>query len=171
MLNHPVLVLNQNYEPINVCQVRRAIVLVFQGKAEMLEDGLGILRAVQVSVPIPSVIRLQHQVKRHRPAHQLSRSGIFYRDNFTCQYCGRQPQALTIDHVRPRFQGGGHSWDNLVTACMPCNRYKAGRTPEQAHMKLLNNPVPPQGRPTVLLLRRYHERLPLWNKYLPGYKL
>ncbi|MEN8614503.1 HNH endonuclease [Dehalogenimonas sp. THU2] len=168
MLNHPVLVLNQNYEPIHICQVRRAILLVYQGKAEMLEDGLGMVHTVQISVPMPSVIRLQHQVKRHRPVHKLTRIGIFQRDDFTCQYCGKRTQPLTIDHIMPRFQGGGHSWDNLVAACMPCNRHKAGRTPEQANMKLLKKAGLPEGRVTVISSHRFEERLPLWRKYLPS---
>ncbi|MEL7561989.1 HNH endonuclease [Dehalogenimonas sp. 4OHTPN] len=167
MLNHPVLVLNQNYEPIHVCQVRRAILLCYQGKAEMLEDGLGLLHTVRLSIPMPSVIRLQHHVRRPRPRHKLTRWEIFHRDDFSCQYCGKKAQPLTIDHVVPRFQGGRHSWENLVAACVPCNRHKAGRTPEQANMKLLKKPSMPEGRPLVVVSHRYQERMHIWQKYLP----
>lgn len=167
MLNHPVLVLNQNYEPIHVCRVRRAILLVYQGKAEMLEDGLGMAHTVQLTVPMPSVIRLQHQTKRHRPVYKLTRVGVFHRDEFTCQYCGQKAQSLTIDHVIPRFQGGGHTWDNLVAACVSCNRHKAGRTPEQAHMKLLKKPGLPKGQPMAGVLDRFGQQAPIWQKYLP----
>ncbi len=144
-INLPVLVLNQNYEPLNICRAKRAIVLVYEGKAEMLEDGAGFVKSASSRLPIPSVIRLFYLIKRPRPKRKLTRIEIFSRDRFTCQYCGKETHQLTIDHVIPRFAGGPHTWQNVVSACPACNRRKAGRTPEEAHMKLLKTPVRPSG--------------------------
>ena len=140
MIDSPVLVLNQSYEPLNLCRTRRAIVLIFRGKAEVLEDSRGELHSVTRIFQIPSVIRLVYMVKRPRHQKKLSRFEIFNRDQYTCQYCGRQTKELTLDHVIPRRRGGMHTWDNVVSACIPCNRRKGGRTPEEARMQLLRQP-------------------------------
>ena len=89
MLNRPVLVLNQSYEPLNVCRARRALVLVLGGKAEMLENGSGFVLSPNGSFPLPSVIRLYYLVKRPRPQPKLTRAEVFNRDKYTCQYCGK----------------------------------------------------------------------------------
>ena len=145
MINLPVLVLNQNYEPLNVCRARRALVLVYEGKAEMLEDGTGFAHSANDSFPVPSVIRLFYLIKRPRPTRKLTRLEVFYRDRFTCQYCGKESRPLTLDHVIPRHRGGQHTWENVVSACAHCNRRKAGKTPEQAGMKLIHQPTYPRG--------------------------
>src|SRR5438067_5312009 len=138
-----VLVLNQNYEPINVCNARRAVVLLDRGKAEVLENGAGCLRSASAAFPLPSVIRLVYLIRRPRPQMRLTRREVFQRDRYTCQYCGLQGRDLTLDHVVPRHRGGKHTWENLVTACKACNHRKAGRTPAEARMKLLNEPHRP----------------------------
>ncbi len=123
----PVLVLNQNYEPLNVCNVRRAIVLLDRGKAEIIENGRGYIYSPAAKFEIPSVIRLVYLIRRPRPQGRLTRRDIFLRDNFTCQYCHNPTKDLTLDHVMPRHRGGGHSWENVVAACKGCNHRKAGR--------------------------------------------
>lgn len=168
MTNVPVLVLNQSYEPLNICQARRAVMLVLEGKAEMLEDGLGYFHSSQAAYPIPSVIKLGYMVHRPRVERKLTRVGVFHRDDFVCQYCGRET-TLTIDHVIPRFQGGRHIWENVVAACIPCNRRKAGRTPEQANMKLRKIPVKPRDSNAFYIPHRYLNNVTKWQKYLPGY--
>jgi len=165
MLNHPVLVLNQNYEPLNICHARRAVTLLYQGKAEMLEDGMGMIHTINLSMPLPSVIRLYDHIKRPRPRQRLSRLEIFNRDHFTCQYCGKKGVTLTLDHIIPRHQGGQHTWENLISACDTCNRRKAGMTPEQSGMKLLKKPGLPEFRPYGFIPLR-GQRLPMWQKYL-----
>ena len=130
-LNRAVLVLNANYEPLHVCSTKRAVGLLVTGKAELMVNGRGHIRTARLTYPAPSVIRLEHMIKRPRPRVKLSKREIFRRDNYTCQYCGRQTQHLTIDHVIPRHKGGGHEWDNLVAACPPCNRRKGGRNPQE----------------------------------------
>src|SRR6185295_18361360 len=138
-----VLVLNQNYEPLNVCNARRAFVLVDRGKAEVLEHAEGAMRSTYQTFQLPSVIRLIYMIKRPRPQMRLTRREIFVRDHYTCQYCGKQTRDLTIDHVEPRHRGGRHTWENLVAACRTCNHKKAGRSPEEARMLLLNQPARP----------------------------
>jgi len=166
MINLPVLVLNQNYEPLNICRVRRAVVLVYQGKAEMLEDGTGFVHSVVHIFSVPSVIRLSNMIRRPRPKRRLNRFEVFNRDHYACQYCGKEGRQLTLDHVIPRYQGGEHTWENVISACIPCNRRKAGRTPEQAGMRLIRRPSPPRdGLPFYI---PYHLRNQVqWQKYLP----
>lgn len=168
LINSPVLVLNQSYEPLNICQARRALAQVISGKAEMLEDGLGYVHTASAAFAVPSVIRLEVIIRRPRTERKLTRIGVFHRDGYTCQYCGRDSQ-LTIDHVLPRFQGGKHTWENVVAACIPCNRRKAGRTPKQAGMKLRRPPLKPKDTHAFYLPHRYLGHLPQWQKYLPQY--
>jgi 5-methylcytosine-specific restriction endonuclease McrA len=168
MLNHPVLVLNQNYEPLNICHVRRAVVLIYQSKAEMLENGYGFVHSASQLIPIPSVIRLPYLIKR--PFHsvrKLSRVEIFHRDQYTCQYCGKQTRQLTLDHVIPRYRGGQHTWENVVSACAACNRRKAGRTPEEANMKLRKKPAPPHADRYSYIPAQFLQSRKEWERYFP----
>ncbi len=167
MINFPVLVLNQNYEPLNVCRVRRAVVLLEDGRAEMLENGVGFIHSTRLEFPVPSVIRLAYIIKRPRPQRKLTRLEIFHRDQFTCQYCGKQTSQLTLDHVIPRYRGGEHLWENVVSACIPCNRRKAGRTPREAGMKLLHTPTQPRSDRFFYIPYRYRQSQSQWQKYLP----
>ncbi len=164
-----VLVLNQNYEPLNVCNVRRAVVLVLRGKAEVLEHALGAMRTATHSVMLPSVIRLMHMIRRPRPKVRLTRKEIFARDGWACVYCGRQSRDLTLDHVMPRHRGGGHTWENLVSACKSCNHRKAGHTPGEAHMEMRGVP----GAPRVSVYHAFFQYLAArheWQKFVPGYE-
>ena len=167
MINFPVLVLNQNYEPLNICQVRRAVVLLYQGKAEMLENGSGFIHSADNAFPVPSVIRVAYLIKRPRPERKLTRLEIFHRDQYTCHYCGKETRQLTLDHVIPRYLNGEHTWENVVSACIPCNRRKADRTPEQAGMKLLRPPGRPRGNMSFYIPYYYQQAQKEWQKYLP----
>lgn len=143
------LVLNASYEPLKVVPWQRAVTLWVQGKVEIVEEGDRVIKAVSFSFKLPSVVRLLQMVRlRKRPMVQFTRANIYARDDFTCQYCATQfdPEDLTFDHVTPVAQGGTKGWTNIVTACEPCNRKKADRTPEQAGMTLLR----PPRRPLVL---------------------
>ena len=122
-----VLVLNQNYEPLNVCNLPRAFRLVFGDKAEVIEYDHQMIRTPRTSYRAPSVIRLQYQIRRPRPRVKLTRREVFQRDRYACQYCGTQSHDLTLDHVVPRHRGGGHTWENLVTACKACNHRKGAQ--------------------------------------------
>jgi 5-methylcytosine-specific restriction endonuclease McrA len=139
-----VLVLNQSYEPLNVCNLPRAFRLVFGQKAEVLEYDHQVIRTPRQEYRAPSVIRLQHQIRRPRPRVKLTRREVFARDGYACQYCGRQTNDLTLDHVVPRHRGGTHTWDNLVTACKACNHRKGGKFLDEAKLRLAHRPVEPR---------------------------
>ena len=164
----PVLVLNANFEPINVCNTYRAITLVHAGKANMVMNGRGFIHTVNKAFPIPSVIRLVDMVKRPRPRVKLTKREILRRDNYICQYCGAKFTVLTIDHVIPRHMGGKHTWDNLVTACQSCNHRKGGRTAEQAYMNLLHQPKEPPASARYIFARHLHENED-WLPFVEGW--
>ncbi len=167
-MNSPVLVLNANYEPLNVCTTKRALGMILAGKAEMLLDGRGYVRTVRARYPRPSVIRLGYMVHRPRPRVRLTKQEIFRRDHYTCQYCGRRARGLTIDHVIPRHLGGRRTWTNLVTACAECNRRKGGRTPWKARMKLIRPPREP--RPSAeYLYAPYLDTNQEWRQFILGW--
>ena len=167
-MNVSVLVLNQNYEPLNICNVRRAFVLVDRGKAEILEHSADGIRTTSRVLLRPSVIKLAYQVKRPRPQVRLSRREVFMRDDYTCQYCGLRARELTLDHVMPKHRGGGHSWDNLVSACRACNHRKGAKTVEEARMRLIMPPRRPQAAQYFLWMQRlYGHASEAWLKFLP----
>ncbi len=167
MINLPVLVLNQSYEPLTICRARRAVVLIYRGKAEMLENGVGFIHSVTDTFPLPSVIRLAHMVKRPYRERKLTRLDVFNRDRYTCQYCGKETRQLTLDHIIPRYRGGQHTWENVVSACVPCNRRKAGRTPQEARMRLIRSPSYPRNIPFFNIPYHYRQTKQDWQKYLP----
>jgi len=142
-MSDAVLVLNKNYTPLSICSVRRAICLLVSDKVDVLINYEREMHSPSVTLPIPSVIKLKFYVRYNRLNVSLSRKNILTRDNFTCQYCGRKRPPLTVDHIIPRERGGGDQWENLVTACGPCNSKKGNRTPEEANMKLLKAPIRP----------------------------
>ena len=144
MINAPVLVLNQNYEPLNVCDIRRAFTLLGADKAELLERNHQVIHTPTLAIAAPSVIRLIYLVKRPRPRVKLSRREVFARDRHTCQYCGAASRDLTIDHVTPKHRGGRHEWENLVAACRNCNHRKGSKTLAEARMALLREPRAPR---------------------------
>lgn len=165
---NPVLVLNANFEPLNVCDVRRAVSLLMTGKARLLEDGIGGIHTARATFPRPSVIKLENMVRRPRARVKLSKREVFRRDNYTCQYCGKRTSHLTIDHVIPRHRGGGHRWDNLVAACPTCNRRKGGRTHTEAGMPLKRRPAEPAAT-AEYLFDRYLDDFAGWGKYVSGW--
>jgi len=164
-----VLVLNQNYEPLNVCNTRRALVLINGGKAEVLEHGDGVLRSPSTAFRRPSVIRLIYLIRRPRPRVRLTRREIFMRDHFTCQYCGVKSKDLTLDHLIPRHRGGRHTWDNLVSACRACNHRKGGKTPDEARMPLRLSPAEPKAT-SLYLFGQYLDSNQEWEKFIPGWE-
>src|SRR5256714_2730656 len=139
-----VLVLNATYEPINVCTVRRAVVLLLKAKAEVIEHAVWELRSERATMSRPIVIRLVSYVVVPRDTHRrkITRRAVFARDNWTCQYCGSRSN-LTVDHVVPKSKGGSSSWDNIVASCAPCNRRKGDALPRQVGMRLLKQPRQP----------------------------
>ena len=166
ILNSSVLVLNGNFEPLNVTRVRRALLLLIRGKAEMIENGRGHLQAERDRVEVPSVIRLSSYVRRPIQPQRLTRRDVFLRDGNMCQYCGKPSRELTLDHVLPRHRGGQNTWDNVVAACVRCNHRKAGRTPREAGMHLLTEPAPPRPNPYHTFYRFLGSN-ESWRKFIP----
>jgi 5-methylcytosine-specific restriction endonuclease McrA len=165
LLDRHVLVLNQNFEPLSVCSARRAFVLVYLGKAEIVErcDGLEI-RSVSASYRLPSVVRLGFYIRVPQKRILLSRKNILKRDGHRCMYCGTAGGRMTVDHIVPRLRGGEDTWENLVCACHHCNNLKGNRTPEEARMALLGR----ARRPThITFIQRFIGiRDNRWRPYL-----
>jgi len=165
IINRNVLMLNQNYEPLTVCSARRAIVLLFQGKAEMIETANGLLiHTVSTSYDLPSIVRLWQYRRVPFKRIMLTRKNVITRDARRCQYCSTSKGPMTVDHVIPKTNNGSDSWENMVCACVKCNNKKGNRTPEQAGMKLLKKPTRPSH---IQFIQRYvgvsdHR----WRQYL-----
>jgi len=167
-MQEPVLVLNANFEPINVCSMRRAIGLILTEKAAMVVNGRGVIHTINRQLPRPSVIRLEHMIHRPRPRVKLTRREVFRRDNYTCQYCGRHDTSLTLDHILPKSLGGQHIWTNVVAACPGCNHRKGGRKLEEVHMNLLHIPKEPPAS-AVYLYGRHLDEYGEWEPYISGW--
>lgn len=164
----PVLVLNANFEPLNICNTRRAIGLMMTSKASLILNGRGFIHTVSQKYPRPSIIRLERMIKRPRTRVKLSKREVLRRDNYICQYCGKHVPQLTIDHIIPRSQGGEHKWSNLVAACPACNHRKGGRTLEQAHLRLLRKPYEPPSS-AVYIFARHLTQNKDWTPFIEGW--
>nr|WP_231960940.1 HNH endonuclease [Amycolatopsis thermoflava] len=161
-----VLLLNATFEPLTALPLRRAVVLVMCGKAEVVHGDPGglTLHAATLSLPVPSVIRLSTYVRvPYRAQVPLTRAGLMHRDRYKCAYCGGR--AETIDHVLPRSKGGPHSWQNCVACCAKCNHRKADRLLEDLGWQLRVVPTAPRG-PHWRLLVHSGDADPLWKPYL-----
>jgi len=147
-----VLFLDCDWQPMRVESWTRAVTDLFLGKIEVVEYSCDrTIKGVTREYPMPAVVRVLRRFRRDRVAIKFSRINIYTRDRFACQYCGARFDAedLTFDHVVPRSQGGRTSWENIVTACVPCNAHKANRTPREAQMHLLRRPAKPRFLPIV----------------------
>lgn len=152
-LSRKVLVLNNNYEPLSICNVKKALILLYLGKAELIAACKGkYLHSVSTTMPYPSIVRLATYVRVPHKTIVLSRKNILRRDGHRCQYCGRTDVTLTVDHIIPRSRGGTDTWDNLVAACVACNNKKGDHTPSEVNMKLLRKPIRPNH---VMFIRHF----------------
>ena len=181
MLNTAVLVLNRNYQPVHVTNVKRAFSLLYMGIARAIDDQYRLydfdswaalssaehehIATIQRAIRVPRVLVLMAYEYLPKGRVRFSRLNIYARDNDTCQYCGLQLSRaeLNLDHVVPRAQGGRTSWENVVCSCIECNLAKGGRTPEQAGMKLLKKATRPRWTPFFRTAQKritYREWLP-----------
>jgi 5-methylcytosine-specific restriction endonuclease McrA len=162
-----VLLLDSTYEPLRIISWMKAMSLIVAGNAEVLEeDDNSVIRSVKVTYKMPCVIRQLSKFKRKRDT-KFSRLNLYLRDRWTCQYCGdkKLTKELTFDHVIPKNQGGLTNWINIVAACRSCNNNKADRTPEEAGMRLLNQPFKPVWLPAQVVIRQTN--IPdKWMNYL-----
>jgi 5-methylcytosine-specific restriction endonuclease McrA len=183
VLELPTLVLNRHWQPIHVTTVVRALVLLWNDAARVVEPeefrvytwndwtaleplaGSPCIRGARVRLRVPEVVSLTHYDRLPSTAVTFSRRNVAKRDHYTCQYCGAQPgvESITVDHVLPRSQGGTSSWTNCVAACETCNARKADRTPEQAGLRLRKRPARPQWKP---LYAMQGARVPSWDRFL-----
>ena len=183
VLERPTLVLNRNWQPVYVATVARALVLLWNESARVVDphdyqmydwadwsrltprDGEPHIQAVSSRIRVPEVVTLAHYDRLPTAAVSFSRRNLFKRDHYTCQYCSEQPgnDELTIDHVLPRAQGGTSTWENCVLACVACNKRKADRTLEQAGLRLRKPPVRPAWKP---LYSAHAVRIASWSKFV-----
>ena len=136
-------------------------------KAEFEPDGFDWIHTVRFQIAVPKIIRLLVYEKLPRQDVKFNRRNIYARDSNKCQYCGRKfpTTELSLDHVKPKSQGGRSSWENIVCCCLKCNVKKGGRTPEQAHMHLITKPVKPRRSP-VINIRLADQRYASWKQFL-----
>ena len=173
-MSKEVLVLNSDYEPLNICNLHRAIKLIYKDKADILhyfgedEDNIDIVYdGSGFDFAVPSVIRLKMQIKRPRPVAKVSRRGIYVRDNYECQYCG-SGHDLTLDHVVPKRMGGNDSWENLVACCRKCNGRKSDKPLEYSGLILRRQPRAPKYNSSLGFSKYlYGKTLDVWRYYLP----
>jgi len=193
VLDGSVLVLNRNYAAVNVCNVRRAFILLCKEAAEVIhvgEEDFGgydleswiqlsqirdqfpdedheFVRTVSFHIRVPRVIRLLLYSRQPRNQVKLNRRNIYARDGNRCQYCGQgfPTSELTLDHILPRHRGGESSWTNMACCCVKCNVRKGGRLPEEAGLKLLREPVRPRVSP-VIPLRLGSRKYQSWRNFL-----
>ena len=168
MLNSSVLVLNASYEAINICNLRRAIVLIFKGVACAEEEMDHEIRSASMAIKAPAVIRLLKYVRIPYKVVRFSRKNVLLRDRYRCQYCGREfmPAFLTLDHIVPISQSGKTEWENVVTACKTCNTKKGNRKPSEAGMTLLKKPKAPPAVYYLHLVKSIQGHHHTWQKYL-----
>ncbi len=161
-----VLLLNSTYEPLTALPVRRAIIMLICGKADVVhDDPTGpVVHSASRSIAVPSVIRLRSFVRvPYRARVPMTRAALMHRDRFCCAYCGGK--ADTVDHVVPRSRGGDHSWENCVACCSTCNHRKGDRLLTELGWTLRLVPASPKGQ-HWRLLSTVKELDPAWARYL-----
>ena len=194
MMNRPTLVLNRNWQAVNITSLARALVMIWNGTAKVVDpksyeqfdwndwsqqtpaNGEECIRTVTTELRIPEVVTLTEYDRLPSATVTFSRRNIFKRDRFTCQYCEKRPprDGLTLDHIVPRSQGGESSWSNCVLACLKCNSRKANRTPHQANMRLRTKPTRPTWRPLDAVAQAQYDSWShfvsetYWNANLQG---
>ena len=144
-----VAVLNSNYLPLHYIEIKKAMVLIYLGKAEIVKKSQRLMQSAgNIFHVVPKVIRLVKMIKKvFNPRIVYTRTNIFIRDGWTCQYCSKETKKLTLDHVIPSSRGGKSGWDNVVAACGPCNLKKADKLIDEANMPLKREPR----RPSILM--------------------
>lgn len=162
-MNKNVLLLNASYTPLRVINWKRAITLVVEGRADVVENSDQIAHSPSINMEIPEVIRLKKYVKvPYKKKIPVTNKGVLKRDNHTCGYCGKK--ATTIDHIRPRSKGGKHSWLNVVAACVKCNSTKSDTQLSDLGWKLNIKPFEPEGDNWLVYGLKNNEK---WEAYIP----
>lgn len=162
-----VLLLNQSYEPILTIGWKKAISMFFLGKVEVVKEYEREIHSKHLTIKIPAVVRLLNSFKRYKKKVRFNRMNVIARDNRKCQYCGKSffPGELTLDHVIPRAKGGKTSWKNIVSCCSSCNVKKADRTPEEAGMRLIKQPITPDWLPIFSITLSWRQIPEIWKDF------
>jgi 5-methylcytosine-specific restriction endonuclease McrA len=170
------LVLNKGFNAVHIAGWQQSLSLVYQGHAEVVDENYrtydfkdwcelskamadspnGFVRTATMRIKKPDVIRLTRYEKLPSSEVKFTKRNLFQTYGYKCAYCSHKfrSEDLTYEHIIPRSQGGGTSWENIVPACWPCNRKKANKTPEQAGMKLLFKPQRPKWKgPTDMIMK------------------
>jgi 5-methylcytosine-specific restriction endonuclease McrA len=167
-MNAQTLLLTPWYSPHKVLPWQKAVTMLYTGDVEVVQEYDELICSPSVRMKMPAVVRLMRTIGSVKRGVKFSRLNVLVRDGYKCQYCGLKKEAheLNYDHVVPRKQGGKTVWENIVTACYPCNGKKADRTPEQAGMKLLSQPYKPKTLPLVGARIDSRTANPVWASWL-----
>lgn len=146
-----VLKLGQSYLPLSIIDMKKAIKLVYLGKAEVIKEYNKFIKTPNNQFKIPAVIRLYNIFHRSKKLINFNRRNVYIRDRFVCQYCGNKfdEKDLTLDHIIPKSKGGLTTWENCVACCVNCNIKKKNKTLNEANMKLLELPIRPDWLPNI----------------------
>lgn len=166
-----VLLLDSGWQPVTIISWEKAIRLVFLEKAEIIKEYKNEkIRTVSKEFSAPAIVKVNYSNRGEKNKISCSSSNIFYRDKYTCAYCGKKTQKneLTLDHIYPVSQGGKRSWKNLITACRKCNQKKGSRTPKEAGMPLLWKPKEPKWSFAFALKLSQNDPIGYWSEYIYG---
>ena len=164
LLNRAVLVLNANYSPMMICTAKRAICMGYLNKVDVLASYSDQVHSPSITLDLPSVIKIRDYIRYDNLSVDLNRKNIIARDEHICQYCSITKIPLTIDHIIPKGRGGMDTWENLVTACKPCNQKKGDRPPDEAGMVL--NRIPKRPNRLHYFQRFVKDQQKDWRPYL-----
>ena len=162
-LNRKVLLLNNSYEPISIISGKKAIVMYFLDKVDIILKSDTTIRSLYINFEMPEVIKLRNYIYIKRSKIPLTRKNLLKRDKGTCQYCGKSQGEVTIDHVVPKHKGGVDSWTNLVVACKKCNMNKGNYLLKDIDMKLMRKPFEPS---RITYLQDIGRENKSWHPYL-----
>ena len=162
-LNNKVLLLNNSYEPISVITAKKAVIMYFLDKVDVVKKSKIVINSIYLKFNIPEVIKLKNYIYIKHSKIPLTRKNILKRDNNTCQYCGKSKSEITIDHVLPKDKGGNDSWNNLVVACKRCNIIKRNYLLKDIDMKLIRKPFEPT---KIIYLQNVGKNNKSWHPYL-----
>ena len=162
-LNNKVLLLNNSYEPISIITAKKAVIMYFLDKVDVVKKSKIVINSLYLKFNIPEVIKLKNYIYIKHSKIPLTRKNILKRDNNTCQYCGKNKSEITIDHILPKDKGGNDSWNNLVVACKRCNMIKGNYLLKDIDMQLIRKPFEPT---KIIYLQNVGKNNKSWHPYL-----
>ena len=162
-LNNKVLLLNNSYEPISIISAKKAIIMYFLDKVDVVKKSEIVINSLYLRFKIPEVIKLKKYIYIKHSKIPLNRQNILKRDNNTCQYCGKNKSEITIDHIIPKDKGGNDTWNNLVVACKKCNIIKGNYLLKDIDMTLIRKPFE---LTRIIYLQNIGKNIKSWHPYL-----